>query len=134
MSLADCQSYVAETGPLPNAIGVSGGGSQSRFWIRIVSSALNRTLVHSQGSEAGPAFGAARLARISVTGEDPAEVCLKPEIAAEIEPEPPVEETTAELVRRLTNQVKSHSGPDLHDDATVGQCSKYRFANVAERR
>ena len=52
--------------------------ARSRFWMKILASALGKTVVLQDGSEAGPAFGAARLARLAATGEDPAEVCAKP--------------------------------------------------------
>ena len=39
-------------------------------------------------AELGPAFGAARLARLAVDGEDPADVCLPPEIDHVVEPDP----------------------------------------------
>jgi xylulokinase len=41
-----------------------------------------------EGGETGPAFGAARLARLAFTGEDPLAVCTKPLVAVEITPEP----------------------------------------------
>ena len=88
LSLADCQAYVAETGPLPDRIAVNGGAAKSRFWMKLVASAIGRTVVLYEGAETGPAFGAARLARLAATGEDPAAVCVKPAIAAEIAPDP----------------------------------------------
>ena len=39
------------------------------------------------GSDKGPAFGAARLARLALTGEAPADVCSKPEIIETIAPD-----------------------------------------------
>jgi xylulokinase len=88
LSLADSQGYLAATGALPDRIAVNGGGSKSRFWMRILASALNKTVLLQDGSETGPAFGAARLARLAATGEDPAGVCSKPGIAHEIAPDP----------------------------------------------
>lgn len=88
LSLADAQGYLQATGPLPDRIAVNGGGSKSRFWMKILASALNKTVLLQEGSEAGPAFGAARLARLAATGEDASAVCSKPGIAAEIAPDP----------------------------------------------
>jgi xylulokinase len=99
LSLADAQGYLAETGDLPERIAVNGGGSRSRFWMKILASALNKTVLLQEGSEAGPAFGAARLARLAATGEDPSAVCSKPAIAAEIAPDPALAAAYAE---RLT--------------------------------
>jgi xylulokinase len=40
------------------------------------------------GSDKGPAFGAARLARLALTGEAPEAVCVKPKVMETIEPDP----------------------------------------------
>jgi sugar (pentulose or hexulose) kinase len=69
-------------------VAVIGGGARSRFWGRILAAALDRPLHYHAGAEHGPAFGAARLARLAVTGEDPAAVCTAPPVETVIEPEP----------------------------------------------
>jgi len=101
LSLADCQALLAETGPLPAAIAVTGGGSKSPFWMKILASAIGRTVLLYESGETGPAFGAARLARLAVTGEDPGAVCAKPEIAAEIEPDPSLSAAYGERLERF---------------------------------
>jgi xylulokinase len=101
LSLADCQEILATTGPLPDHVAVTGGGSRSRYWMRLLASATGRTVILYEGSETGPAFGAARLACLSVTGVSPAEVCTKPEIAAEIAPEPDLAALYAERLGRF---------------------------------
>lgn len=101
LSLADAQDYLAATGALPDAIAVNGGGSKSRFWMRILASALNKTVLLQEGSEAGPAFGAARLARLAATGEDFTVVCNKPAIAAEVAPDPALAAASAERLARF---------------------------------
>jgi xylulokinase len=50
-----------------------------------------------KGGETGPAYGAARLARIAATGESPEAVCVRPEIADVTEPDP-------ELVGKFARQ------------------------------
>lgn len=102
-TLADAQDYVAETGALPERIAVNGGGSRSRFWMKILASALNKTVLLAEGAEAGPAFGAARLARLAATGETPAEVCGKPPVAAEIPPDPGLAQAYAERLAKFRN-------------------------------
>ena len=87
-SLADSQIYLADTGSLPERVGVIGGGSKSRFWMQMLANIIGRTVVLYEGGETGPAFGAARLARLALTGEDPLAVCTKPAVAVEIVPEP----------------------------------------------
>lgn len=66
---------------------VIGGGARSTYWGRILAAALDRPLDYAASGDVGPAFGAARLGRVAATGEDPAAVCLPPEIALTIEPD-----------------------------------------------
>jgi xylulokinase len=70
-----------------DTITVIGGGARSNYWGRILSAALDRPLVYRDGGEVGPAFGAARLARIAVTGAEIEDVCIAPPITAVIEPD-----------------------------------------------
>lgn len=86
-SLAEAQDCLAEAGtdvPAPAAIG---GGARSPFWMRLFATILDRPVTLYAGAAKGPAFGAARLARLAATGEPVAEVCRKPEIAAVLAPE-----------------------------------------------
>ena len=101
LSLADAQGYLAATGPLPDCVAVNGGGSKSRFWMKILASALNKTVLLQEGSDTGPAFGAARLARLASTGEDPSAVCCKPKIAAEVAPDRGLASAYAERLVRF---------------------------------
>ena len=66
---------------------VIGGGARNAYWGRILASILNRPLIYRSERTVGPAFGAARLARMAVTDEAPAEVCTRPPIAHTIEPD-----------------------------------------------
>ncbi|AMJ60032.1 xylulokinase [Bosea sp. PAMC 26642] len=81
----DCLS-AADT-PL-SSLSVIGGGSRSDFWIRVVASAIDLPLTRHDGGEQGPAFGAARLARLAVTGEAVRDVCMKPPVRDVIAPDP----------------------------------------------
>ena len=67
------------------AIPMIGGGARSRFWMKIIASALGRPLQRVAHADAGPAFGAARLARLALTGEAPESVCIKPQVEETIE-------------------------------------------------
>jgi xylulokinase len=64
-----------------------GGGARSRFWMKIIASALGRPLQRVAHADAGPAFGAARLARLALTGETPEAVCTKPRVEETIDPD-----------------------------------------------
>jgi xylulokinase len=94
--------------PLTHAAMI-GGGSRSVFWARIFAGVLNIPLVRFAGSDKGPAFGAARLARLAATGEAPSVVCTAPPILETIEPEPRLVELYApriEAFRRLYQALK----------------------------
>ncbi|HLP42772.1 MAG TPA: xylulokinase, partial [Fibrobacteria bacterium] len=65
---------------------VIGGGARSELWGRILASVLQRPLLFREGGEAGPAFGAARLARLAFTGEPPESVCVAPQVVRVEEP------------------------------------------------
>ncbi|WP_262030888.1 xylulokinase [Microvirga sp. Mcv34] len=87
-SFADAKECLAQAGtPLTHA-GMIGGGSRSVFWAKIFASVLNVPMLRYQGSDKGPAFGAARLARLATTGESPETVCKPPGILETIEPDP----------------------------------------------
>ncbi len=68
--------------------GAVGGGARSRFWMQIVANALGIPIERYAGSETGPAFGAARLARMALTAERPSEVCSKPPVRDVFMPDP----------------------------------------------
>jgi xylulokinase len=69
-------------------ITVIGGGARSAYWGRVLSAVLGRPLIYRDGGEIGPAFGAARLARLANTGASVEEVCAAPPITATIAPDP----------------------------------------------
>ena len=79
-SFADAYKAVLDAGTSITQAGVIGGGSRSKFWMQILSNVLNIQLIRYIGADKGPAFGAARLARLAVTGESALAVCVRPEI------------------------------------------------------
>lgn len=87
-AFADGQDALLKAGAEINALSVVGGGARGRYWGRILASVLGRSLHYHVGSEIGPAFGAARLARLAVTGEDPSVVCVPPPVSDIVEPLP----------------------------------------------
>ncbi len=64
-----------------------GGGSRSRLWVAIAAAALGIPLHRVEAGEFGGAFGAARLARMAVTGEAPDEVCVPAARVETVEPD-----------------------------------------------
>ncbi len=69
-------------------VGLIGGGAKSLLWTRMIAAATGFTVARMRGGETGPAYGAARLARMAATGEPPEAVCRPPEIADVTEPDP----------------------------------------------
>ncbi len=100
-SLRDALDSV-ETAEQPiGAVGLAGGGAKSALWARMIAAALDRPVVRYRGGDSGPAFGAARLARLAATGGRPDNVCRPPPIADEIMPEPALVEAFAGQIKRF---------------------------------
>ena len=87
-TLADARDCLEAAGDALGRVGLIGGGAKSALWARMIAAALNREIVRYRGGEAGPAFGAARLARLAATGEPAEEVCKTPEILDVSAPDP----------------------------------------------
>lgn len=86
MSLAvGMETLAGATGDAP--IPMVGGGGRSRFWMQRIASALGRPLARLGGADEGPAFGAARLARMAVTGEAVATVATPAHVSEVIDPD-----------------------------------------------
>ncbi|UVF21766.1 xylulokinase [Microvirga terrae] len=86
-SFADAKQCLEQAGTPLTYAGMIGGGSRSVFWARIFANVLNVPMLRYRGSDKGPAFGAARLARLAVTAEMPEAVCTPPDILETIEPD-----------------------------------------------
>jgi xylulokinase len=87
-TLAEARDCV-ERGAQPiGEVGLIGGGAKSALWTRMIAAAIERPVIRYRGGETGPAFGAARLARLAATGEAPEDLCRPPEVADVTEPDP----------------------------------------------
>jgi xylulokinase len=84
---ADGLHSLVEAGTVVDDITVIGGGSRSLWWGRVLSAVLQRRLIYREGADVGPAYGAARLARLSVTGEAVEDVCIQLSVRDVIEPD-----------------------------------------------
>jgi xylulokinase len=98
-AFADGQAALIEAGTEIEEISVIGGGARSALWGRILASTLDRPLRYHRGGDVGPAFGAARLARLAKTAEDPNEVCTSPPVERIVEPEAGLRERYRERLR-----------------------------------
>jgi xylulokinase len=85
-AFADGLDVLIEAGATIDKISVIGGGARSMWWGGVLSAALGRPLIYRDGSEVGPAYGAARLARLAKTGERAEDVCKPPPVRVVIEP------------------------------------------------
>jgi xylulokinase len=109
-AFVDAQDALLAAGATIGRISVIGGGARSALWGRILASALDRELDYHAGAEHGPSFGAARLARLAVTGEEPGDVCTRPPVACTIAPDPALRERYAariEPFRRLYRDLRA---------------------------
>ncbi len=86
-AFADGQDALLAAGTAIESVSVIGGGARSALWGRILAAVLDRPLTYHAGGEIGPAFGAARLGRLAVTGEDAETVCAPPPVSHVIEPD-----------------------------------------------
>ena len=96
LSLAEAQGLLRSAGVRLGPVAVVGGGARSRFWMQMLAHALGREVIRHAGGESGPAFGAARLARLALTGEAPGAVCVKPRPLDVLEPDPTLHALYAE--------------------------------------
>jgi len=88
LSLGEAQDVLALAGTQVSHVVAIGGGSRSRLWMRILASLLGCPVWLHRESAQGPAFGAARLARLSVSGESAEQVCTVASVIEAVEPDP----------------------------------------------
>ena len=110
-AFADGQQVLFDAGTKIDQVSVLGGGARSKLWGKILASVLDQPLIYREGGEVGPAFGAARLARMSVTGESPAVVCQPGKVKYTIEKDAVMAENYKvqyEKFKNLYQSVKVH--------------------------
>jgi len=110
-AFADGQQVLFDAGTKIDQVSVIGGGARSKLWGKILASVLDQPLIYREGGEVGPAFGAARLARMSVTGESPAVVCQPGKVKYTIEKDAVMAENYKvqyEKFKNLYQSVKVH--------------------------
>lgn len=98
---ADGMAVLREAGTTIKQLSVIGGGARSRYWGRILASALDVRLAYLDGGEVGPALGAAKLALMAVTGASVAEACASPPISQVIEPDSALADRLAPRLARF---------------------------------
>jgi xylulokinase len=88
LAFRDGLSVLTEAGTSISELSLIGGGSRSESWARMLACALERTLVIRDAADVGPAFGAARLAALSIREASERTLCTAPPVARVIEPDP----------------------------------------------
>lgn len=87
-SFADARDALASAGTRLADAAVIGGGARSTLWMQILADVLGIRLRRYRGGAKGPAFGAARLARMAFTGLPASAVAVRPSVLDEYEPGP----------------------------------------------
>ncbi len=93
-----------------SSVGMTGSGARIDYWGELMAAALDRPLTYHRGAETSVAYGAARLARLALTGETPERVCVPLPITRVVEPEPALTELLAErrqTYRRLQGDLRA---------------------------
>lgn len=85
-TLREARDVIEQAGtPIARLIAI-GGGSRSNYWLQLLADILERPICRCEDSASGPAFGAARIARLAVTQEAPDDVCWVPKTDRVFEP------------------------------------------------
>lgn len=87
-SFKDCLIALSDEDGKPpfRELGAIGGGARSRYWLQMLADVLEVPIKQYVGGETGPALGAARLARLSVTGESIEAICTPPDVSEVFHP------------------------------------------------
>jgi xylulokinase len=83
----DGMDALLASGATIESVSVIGGGARSIYWGKILSSVLRRPLTYRDSGAVGPAYGAARLARMGSEKASVEEICTPPPILHVAEPD-----------------------------------------------
>lgn len=78
-TFADALAALQHSATRPERLLAIGGGTRSDFLLQMIADIIEIPLGRSDGAEAGPALGAARLGQMAL-GADPADVARKPDV------------------------------------------------------
>ena len=87
MAFRDGLDALVLAGSAPASITIIGGGSRSLYWGKLLAAALETNVIYREGSEVGPALGAARLALLGVAAVPVQHACPAPPIVRIVEPD-----------------------------------------------
>jgi xylulokinase len=86
-ALADGLDALRGAGADVSALSVIGGGARSLYWGKVLSAAFGVPLHYRGGAAVGPAFGAARLARLCLSKDNMSDICTPPPIEHTVTPD-----------------------------------------------
>jgi xylulokinase len=84
----DGMDALSATGTPVESLTIAGGGARSEYWGKILASAIDKPLHYLEGSEIGPALGAAKLAMAGTTDLSLDQIFTRPRVKNIIEPCP----------------------------------------------
>lgn len=85
--LRDSFEALKATGAQIEQLTAIGGGTASRYWLKLIATVLGVPLALPRSGEFGAALGAARLGMTAATGAAPEDIMLMPEISETISPD-----------------------------------------------
>jgi xylulokinase len=106
----DGMDALLASGAKIESISVIGGGARSLYWGKILSSVLRRPLTYRDSGAVGPAYGAARLARMGREKASIEDVCIPPPILHVVEPDERLSELYSESLRRYRGLYQNLKG------------------------
>ncbi|MDU8910023.1 xylulokinase [Aestuariicoccus sp. MJ-SS9] len=86
-AMRDSLEALRQTGARMESLFAIGGGTASRYWVRLMATVLDLPLHLPAGGEFGAALGAARLGMAATTGAKAEEIMTPPDIAETVQPE-----------------------------------------------
>ena len=102
-ALADNLVALQEAGTTLQSATAVGGGSRSRYWIKLMATVLGIPIDLPAEGDFGAAFGAARLGQIAAEDADPLAICTPPSVAETIEPDTGLAPAFADALARWRN-------------------------------
>lgn len=89
LAFADGVDAMKEAGVDAQEVTLIGGGAKSQYWRQMMADVLNIPMVFREGSDVGPALGAARLAQLAMQPQTPLQqICPVPECVEVHTPDP----------------------------------------------
>lgn len=96
----DCLEALRSAGTSLDRVTAIGGGSRSKYWLRVLATTLKLPVDIPAEGDFGAAFGAARLGLIAAEDADPVAVCTAPATQETIEPDSALTGAFEETYRR----------------------------------